>query len=359
MRARSRAHASLEYAVNDASESFRSRAPAPASTAPLQFEQVVAEHGEWTAMPIYLGQGRYTRAPAADWRLRRILQVTSDLLGKPLSEARVLDLACLEGQYAIEFAQHGAEVVGIEIRAANLVKARYAQQELGLDNLRFVQDDVRNLSRARYGSFDVVICSGILYHLDVPDLFEFTHRLREVCTRLLVLDTQLSLSARDSVAYRGRSYSGLWYREHDDGADAETKYRDYWASIDNTRSFWLSHASLCNLLADVGFSSFMRVENPVVPRTGPDRATYVALAGEPAAVRSSPPTADLHEDHHPEQDDAPPNPVQVDHGRLFRFLKTTLPQPVKEVIKTGLRAARLMPPDPTPEFLKHQRERLH
>ena len=31
-------------------------------------------------------------------------------------ELRILDLACLEGQYAIEFAMQGAEVVGIEGR---------------------------------------------------------------------------------------------------------------------------------------------------------------------------------------------------------------------------------------------------
>ncbi len=327
--------------------------------APLQYDRIVAEHGEWTAMPIYLGHGRYTREPAPDWRLRRIVQVASDLLGKPLSEARVLDLACLEGHYGIEFALQGAEVLGIEIREANLVKARYAQQELGLENIRFLQEDVRNLRRSEHGSFDVVICSGILYHLAPPDLFEFVHRLREVCARLLILDTQISLSARDTVAYRGQRYAGLWYREHDERADPATKYRDYWASIDNTKSFWLSHASLCNLVAAAGFSSFMRVENPVVPSTGPDRVTYVALAGTIVEVRSSPPTADLRHDHHPEHDDTPPSEAQIAHGPLFRFFKATLPRPVKEVIKAGLRAVHMMPPDPTPEFLKRKRQTMH
>ena len=60
-------------------------------------------------MAIDLGQGRSTMPPAADWRLRRIVQVAADLLGKPLSQARVLDLACLEGHYGIEFAMQGAD----------------------------------------------------------------------------------------------------------------------------------------------------------------------------------------------------------------------------------------------------------
>jgi len=293
-----------------------------------------------------------TREPVADWRLRRIVQIAADLLGKPLSEARVLDLACLEGQYGIEFALHGAQVVGLEIREANLAKARFAQQELGLDNIRFIQDDVRNLSERVHGTFDIVICSGILYHLDVPDVFDFVQRIYDVSARLVVFDTQLSLSDRASVDYRGQPYAGLWYQEHDEKADHRAKYRDFWDSIDNTRSFWLTHASLCNLISEVGFTSFLRVENPHMQGLAADRATYVAVRGRRAKVLSSPPTDALVEERRPEREKAEPNPVQKARGPLFRLLKTKLPQPVKEVLKTGLRAAHLMSPDSTPSFLK-------
>jgi hypothetical protein len=72
-------------------------------------EGIVREHGPWTAMAIKLADGSYTREPVPDYRLRRLVQVAQDMVGKPLAECRVLDLACLEGQYAIEFALHGAE----------------------------------------------------------------------------------------------------------------------------------------------------------------------------------------------------------------------------------------------------------
>ncbi len=329
--------------------SSRSRDVAP------EYEKIVAEHGEWTAMAIDLGQGRSTRPPAADWRLRRIVQVAADLLGKPLSQARVLDLACLEGHYGIELAMHGATVVGIEIREANIIKARYAQQQLGLENIEFIRDDVRNISREKLGGFDIVICSGILYHLDIPDVFELVRRMHEICDRMVVIDTQIALNPRVTVSDNGRTYSGLRYREHDEGAPREEKYEDLWASIDNDQSFWFTHPSLCNLIADAGFTSMLRVENPDMPATAVDRQTYVAVKNRRADILSSHLTNDLAESHRPEFNHAPTNTIQLERGLLFRFLKSALPQSVKDGIKPMLRSARLLPPDPTPEFLKRTR----
>src|SRR3989442_14143808 len=97
----------------------------------------------------------------------------SDITNKPLDSLRVLDLACLEGLYGKEFARHGAAVFGKEGRKANIEKARFAKDALALENIRFVQDNVRNLSVQKYGYFDVVLCLGILYHLHVPDVFHF------------------------------------------------------------------------------------------------------------------------------------------------------------------------------------------
>ena len=336
----------------DQTETVANSASSPAQGAALEYERIVAEHGDWTAMAIDLGQGRSTRPPVPDWRLRRIVQVSADLLGKPLSEARVLDLACLEGHYGIEFAMHGATVLGIEIRESNIVKARYAQQELGLKNISFIRDDVRNLSRTKLGGFDIVICSGILYHLDIPDVFDFVQRMYEISDRLVVIDTQVALSARVSVSYGGRTYSGLRYKEHDERADRARKYRDLWASIDNSESFWFTHPSLCNLIADVGFTSMLHVENPDMPATGVDRQAYVALKSHPVRILSSHLTNELVESHRPEINEAPTNPIQLQRGPVFKFMKAALPQPIKEWIKPILRSARLLPADVTPEFMR-------
>ena len=62
-----------------------------------------------------------------------------------ITGVRVLDLACLEGLFAIEFSKMGAETLGIEIRTANIEKARFAKNILGIERCVLVQDDVREL----------------------------------------------------------------------------------------------------------------------------------------------------------------------------------------------------------------------
>ena len=44
-----------------------------------------------------------------------------------MQDLRVLDLACLEAQFGIEFALHGSNVVGVEGREVNLAKAQFAK----------------------------------------------------------------------------------------------------------------------------------------------------------------------------------------------------------------------------------------
>ena len=259
-------------------------------------DEIVETYGEWTAHNIHLRDGIYTydqshpdfhdRIAGYTRFLRRVLQIASDLTGKPLNRLRVLDLGCLEGVYGIEFALHGAEVVGIDIREANLVKARFAQDALSLSNISFVQDDVRNLSVEKYGQFDVVLCIGILYHLDAPDVFDFVERMSAVCRCLTIIDTHVGLQPNRSHTHQGREYRGWTFAEHAAGETEEEKLKKLWASIDNQKSFWFSRSSLFNLLADVGFTSVYDCQNPAFPGQLSDRDTLVAVKGQRQDVLS-------------------------------------------------------------------------
>ena len=68
----------------------------------------------------------------------------------------------------------------IEGRESGNANARFAAEVLGLSNVSFITDDVRNLSQERYGRFDVVFCSGILYHLPGVDACRFLSSVAQV-----------------------------------------------------------------------------------------------------------------------------------------------------------------------------------
>jgi 2-polyprenyl-3-methyl-5-hydroxy-6-metoxy-1,4-benzoquinol methylase len=261
----------------------------------LQQKQELSERwGPWTAANVHLGGGVYTIDPTrpCSSRLIRFTQLISDLSGQPWSTLRVLDLACLEGEYAIEMACRGAHVVGIEGRAANIEKARFAKDVLRLDNLELIQDDVRSLSREKYGLFDIVLCSGILYHLDAPDVARFIHRISEVCSRWAIIDTHVSKVARESFVYEAQQYWGTRFIEHHAKSTAEERERGAWASLDNLSSFWFTRPSLYNVLTDAGFTSVAECHIPQHVGLAPDRLALVAVKGTavtPASAGPCPP----------------------------------------------------------------------
>jgi 2-polyprenyl-3-methyl-5-hydroxy-6-metoxy-1,4-benzoquinol methylase len=254
-------------------------------------QQVVARYGRWTAHNIELGDGTYTigdRIVGDEIKLRRILQLICDISTRPLSELRILDLACLEGLYAVELARHGAKVVAIEGREANLAKTAFAKEVLSLENLDLIHDDVRNLSEERHGRFDVVLCLGILYHLDFPDLFPFLARIAEVCGSFAVFDTHVSLSPELSREFDGDLYWGRVYREHMPDSTSEERYGRVWASLDNLTSFWFTRHSLYRALARTGFTSTFECHWPPEPEKGADRVTLLAMRGRRENLKCSP-----------------------------------------------------------------------
>jgi hypothetical protein len=84
---------------------------------------------------------------------------------------------------------------------------------MGMLNVEFVTDDVRNLSKSKYGQFDVLICSGILYHLPGEDGCRFIRSIADVCTRLTIIDTHIGLRASVPISWEGKKYYGTLYTD--------------------------------------------------------------------------------------------------------------------------------------------------
>lgn len=177
---------------------------------------------------------------------------------QPHSEISVIDLGCLEGGYAVEFARAGYQTTGLEVRRANIERCLEVQDSLHLPNLRFVLDDARNL--AEHGSFDAVFCAGLLYHLDFP--VSFLETVSKVTKRVLVLDTHVA-SARRPRYWRKRlsrtteheGVRGRWYRDYTEAASQEAVESALTASYGNPKSFWIEKMHLVQVLRNVGFST--------------------------------------------------------------------------------------------------------
>jgi hypothetical protein len=266
--------------------------------------EAMSTTGPWTSHNIEVARGVFTVGPQAtgdERRVSTITQLVADLSGRPLDTLRVLDLGALEGQFGIEFALHGAEVVLVEGRDQAAEKIRFAINALGVQRASVRTEDVRTLSRSAYGEFDAVLCLGLLYHLDQDGVFGLLRQVREVCTGVLVVDTQIAyedvelarflpedfgsdpyaLSPMRELEIAGRTYRGRDFQEHEPGSTPE------WSSLDNPTSLWLTRASLINALVAAGFTSVLEPVGPY-PHQPVDRRFLVALGRERICLKSTP-----------------------------------------------------------------------
>jgi SAM-dependent methyltransferase len=229
-------------------------------------------------------------------KVRRVVQLVKDLARRPISELRVLDLACGEGVYSIEIGLRGAEVLGVDARTERMQIGVECARKNGLANVAFRQGDVRKISKATDGEFDVILFLGILYHLDVPDSFHVLTNLYDMCRGMLIIDTHVSLAAQDSASFENRSYVGRRGREHCDADTQAQRQKHLLQSIDNPRNFWFTHKSLTRLLCDVGFTSVLECFAPLEAHKPTNRVTLVAIKGAPVRISSYPWLNELSED---------------------------------------------------------------
>ncbi|MEP6818521.1 MAG: methyltransferase domain-containing protein [bacterium] len=223
---------------------------------------------EWTSHNVRLSP-QITTMPGkpdfmeTDTRLGSILRALSLLYRDGFKGLRVADLGCLEGGFALAMAQRGMDVIGIEARQNNLNKALLIKEHFDLPNLEFRRDDVKNFTRENYGSFDVVLALGILYHLDDP--IKWMRQLAAATEGLLIvdshfaptldaglplLDKRLPLGPIEKLKDGETTYEGRWFADCSANMDRESQV---WSSYSNNKSFWLTKDSLCSGLMQAGF----------------------------------------------------------------------------------------------------------
>lgn len=126
-----------------------------------------------------------------------------DLTGKT-----VLDIGCNAGFYALAARIRGASsVLGIDEVPHCLEQGRLIQQILGLEGVEFQQNDGHNLDEG-FGTFDVVINMGVIYHLQSP--MDFLNRMGRLTREMMYLESELLTDAKyaDYAWFIEKTYCG-------------------------------------------------------------------------------------------------------------------------------------------------------
>lgn len=100
-----------------------------------------------------------------------------------------LDYACGNGGIAIYAAMHGAALsLGFDISAVSVQNARKAALKKGISKgIRFFQADAEN-TKLPENSIDVVVCTGMLHHLDLSYTFPELRRIIKPGGKLLAVE---------------------------------------------------------------------------------------------------------------------------------------------------------------------------
>ena len=103
--------------------------------------------------------------------LKRVLFIVNEL-NRALSfdpSQRILEIGCGNGNVARGIASMGYQVLGVDIDKESI---REAQQNNSLPNLEFRAEAAEDLKE--YGSFDAIVCTEVLEHLDDPSVVWIT-----------------------------------------------------------------------------------------------------------------------------------------------------------------------------------------
>jgi SAM-dependent methyltransferase len=161
--------------------------------------------------------------------LRRLLSNLGPLsaTGKPTA----IDIGCGAGYFSGVLDTLGFDVLGVDAREANIQECqrRFA-------NLRFAVTDAENLDLTAKGTFDLVLCFGLLYHLENP--FRAIRNIHAVTGRVLIVESMCAPGAKPTMELLDE------FRAEDQGV--------------NYVAFYPTEACLAKMLYRAGFPSVYR-----------------------------------------------------------------------------------------------------
>lgn len=204
-------------------------------------------------------------------RIAAIRESLHRFVGPDLQGRTAVDLGCLEGGITFELWRAGLTVLGVEGRDENyrkcLLLQDYYQAQGGME---FLLADVRSFRPAR--PFDVVVCSGLLYHLDDPAAYIGTLGQMTAPGGMLYLDTHVAPQDPAQCEFeqalspiKTMEAGGITVRYCE--FDEDTTKPE--SSIGNRSSIWMDTAAHLDLMYRAGFPRVFELNGYF----GPDEQT--------------------------------------------------------------------------------------
>jgi SAM-dependent methyltransferase len=157
------------------------------------------------------GRAEVILSDVRKWILKRF--ATRDL-----SKLSVLDIGCHDGWLLNGISDFGfGRLIGIDPREKNIIKARVIREELHIDDqIELRVGDIHSVINER---FDIVLCTGVLYHLEsIPCFIRNLSRItkeatylesRVVSSNFLTNQMQNQLEMNDAPYKKTKSKAGL------------------------------------------------------------------------------------------------------------------------------------------------------
>jgi FkbM family methyltransferase len=190
--------------------------------------------------PIRMSAEMTIRLTAFDQReYRQLIEARGDTLRRAVSKLKpalnlsnALDAGCGVGFFSAMLAECGLDACGFDGRSENVFEASNRFPEIP-----FAQADIQERTILELGSFDLVVCFGLLYHLENPLLA--IRNLRALTEKCLLVESMCLPEDRPSMLLR-----------------AEPRQRDQ--SLTDA-AFYPSEVSLVKMLYRAGFRAVYHV----------------------------------------------------------------------------------------------------
>jgi ubiquinone/menaquinone biosynthesis C-methylase UbiE len=216
-------------------------------------------HAVWSAPGLEISNEERLRG-RGDFLVKHIREcIMRHFSPDEIKNLSVLDVGCYDGWILHQLSDLPfARMVGVEPREKNIAKGKKVREILNIpSNIEFRIGDIDSLGQE---SFDIVICTGVLHHLEsIPRALR---RLRSVCRQMLFLETaclsskHLTKAVHDEVEMKDVVYQ---YKDRTCGLTAQKLESSYYDGSSAKLSV-VSVPSLESLMMYLDTAGFYKVE---------------------------------------------------------------------------------------------------